>query len=152
MRPWIALIALACQDKNGSGDSAGEEADADTDADTDTDSELPYFSSADAACSFHTTGTQYWMWTLNASADDPQGVKTIQSIGNVDVVEPTTDEVAASYALACSAKGMCATGFKADADGILCKDPTDWTFRFTVADEDDNMSVPFEVSGRLAGD
>jgi hypothetical protein len=47
---------------------------------------------------------------------------------------------------------MCATSFDAGDDGILCKDPTVWTFRFTVLDEDENVSVPFDVTGRLAGD
>lgn len=155
MRWWIAFVAFACHDKNGSDDSAaGGDADADTDADSDsdTDSELPYVSSADASCAYHSTGTQYWMWTLNATADDPQGTKTVDPIGNVDVLPVGTDEVAASYALACSTKGICVTGFKADADGILCKDPADWTFRFTVTDEDDNVSAPYDVTGRLAGD
>jgi len=159
MRPWLALIALACHDEKGSDDSASggdAEADADTDADSDSDSdtdpEVPYVTAADAACAYHTTGTQYWMWTVDASADDPQGVKTVGSIGNVDVLDAATEKVAATYALACSAKGVCATGFKADADGILCDDPKQWTFRFTVVDEDKNVSAPFDVIGRLAGD
>jgi hypothetical protein len=163
MRPWLALLALGCNDDNGSGDSAtgGDgEADADTDADSDADSdtdsdadsELPYITAADAACSFHETGSQYWLWTVSASADDPQGVKTVDTIGNVDVLDAATEKIAATYALACTAKGVCATGFKADADGILCDDPKQWTFRFTVVDEDENVSDPFDVIGRLAGD
>ena len=161
MRPWLALFALGCNDGKGS-DSASEgggaeadadtDADSDTDSDTDTDAQLPYVTAADAACAYHETGTQYWMWTVGASADDPQGVKTVDSIGRVDVLAVGTEKVVGTYALACSAKGVCAGGFKADTDGILCDDPKQWTFRFTVADEDDNMSVPFDVIGRLAGD
>jgi hypothetical protein len=161
MRPWLALVAFACTDSKGSGDSASggdaeadadTDADSDTDTDTDTDAELPYITAADAACSYHETGTQFWLWTVTASADDPQGVKTVDTIGNVDVLEAATEKVAASYAVACSAKGVCATGFKADADGILCDDPKQWTFRLTVMDEDKNVSAPFDVIGRLAGD
>ena len=161
MRPWLALLALACNDEKGSGDSASggdAEADADTDADSDTDSDtdpdpqLPYVTAADAACSYHETGTSYWQWRVDASADDPQGVKTVDSIGNVDVLDAATEKLAATYALACSPKGVCATSFKADADGILCDDPKQWTFRVTVVDEDKNVSVPFDVIGRLAGD
>ncbi len=161
MRPWLALMALACNDEKGSGDSASggdaeadadTDADSDTDTDTDTDPQLPYVTAADAWCSYHETGTQYWMWTLGASADDPQGVKTVDSIGTVDVLDAATEKLAATYALACTAKGVCATGFKADADGILCDDPKQWVFRFTVLDEDKNASVPFDVIGRLAGD
>jgi hypothetical protein len=58
----------------------------------------------------------------------------------------------ATYAIACTAKGMCATAFKADADGILCDDPKQWTFRLTVTDEDENVSAPVDVIGRLAGE
>ena len=160
MRPWLALFALACNDEKRSGDSASggdADADADTDADsdtdTDTDPQLPYITAADASCSYHDTGTSYWMWTVDASADDPQGVKTVDSMGTVEVLDAATEKkVMASYVLACSAKGLCSTAFKADADGILCDDPTKWTFRFTVTDEDDNESVPFDVTGRLAGD
>jgi hypothetical protein len=157
MRWWVAFVAFGCHDKNGSDDSAsgGEseaDADADTDADTDTDSILPYVSSADAACAYHTTGTQYWMWTLDATADDPQGTPTLDPIGNVDVIDVTTKKLAAHYALACTPKGVCVTGFKADADGILCDDPDRWHFMFTVMDEDKNVSPAFEVIGSLAGD
>ena len=159
MRPWFALLALACNDDGSDDSAAGGDADADTDTDTDadsdsdsdTDSELPYVIGADAACSLHETGTQYWQWTLNASADDPQGVKTVDSFGNVDVLD-AKGKLAASYTLGCSAKGLCATSFDADDDGILCKTPEEWTFRFTVLDEDKNASVPFDVNGHLAGD
>jgi len=159
MRPWLALLALACNDEKGSGDSASTgEADADTDADSDTDTDtdsdpqLPYITAADAACSYHDTGTSYWMWMVDASADDPQGVWTVDSIGSVEVLEAKTAKVMATYAIACTPKGMCATSFKADADGILCDDPKQWTFRLTVVDEDKNVSLPFDVIGRLAGD
>jgi hypothetical protein len=162
MRPWLALFALACNDEKGSGDSAsggGEEADTDTDTDSDTDTDtdsdpqLPYITAADASCSYHDTGTSYWMWTVDASAADPQGVKTIDSMGTVDVLDAATEKkVVASYVLACTAKGLCSTAFKADTDGILCDDPKQWTFRFTVTDEDKNVSEPFDVIGRLAGD
>jgi len=159
MRPWLALFALACNDEKGSDSASGEaeadtdtDADSDTDTDTDTDPQLPYVTAADAACAYHETGTQYWMWTVGASADDPQGVKTVDSIGHVDVLAVGTEKVVGTYALACSVKGVCAGGFKADTDGILCDDPKQWTFRFTVVDEDKNESAPFDVLGRLAGD
>ena len=158
MRPWLALFALACNDEKGSDSASGgdadtdtdTDADSDTDSDTDTDPQLPYITAADAACSYHETGTSYWQWSVDASADDPQGVKTVDSIGNVDVLDTTTGKVMANYAIACSVKGVCVTAFKADTDGILCDDPKQWTFRLTVSDEDKNVSLPFDVIGRLA--
>jgi hypothetical protein len=156
MRRWLALFALGCHDDKGSDDSAGAigdaDADADTDADTDTDGDLPYVKSAAAACALHTTGTQYWMWSLNATADDPQGTKTLDPVGSVGVVRIADAKPAATYAIACTREGACATAFMEQDEQILCDDPTQWRFVFTVLDEDANPSEPFEVTGRLAGD
>ncbi len=154
--------ATDCEDSDCADDPACDtgpgEADADTDADTDTDTDAdgdtdqdaPWVLSADAYCYYHETGDTYWQWEANCNFDDPQGMDTIATYHEDDRVAVFSSSGAevASYQLVCTTEGGCYGSFRAEEDGIGCETASSWTFSFTVADEDDNVSQPYEVQGR----
>jgi hypothetical protein len=144
----------ACKDDDTANtDDTNPEGDADTDADGDgdADSDAPWIEAADAYCYLHETGDQYYQWEVNCTADDPQGADTLKAfdaaMSKITVLNDGGTEIA-NYALVCDDEGACFGSFKELDDGISCANATSYTIRFQVADEDDNISAPFEVQGR----
>ncbi|MFH1465150.1 MAG: hypothetical protein ABIO70_12260 [Pseudomonadota bacterium] len=154
LRPLpIALLLLsACQEGGVPVDTAEGDADADMDADTDADGDadvIPWVESATAVCYLDTTGGDYYQWETGCVADDPQGADSLvtfdQALAWVAVLDGGGDEVA-RYALVCSG-GDCTSTFRETDDGVLCAGAAGYTFRFQVADEDDHVSLPYDVQG-----
>ena len=135
---------------------ADADADTDADADADTDSDYdpdrsPEVTFAEAYCYRHEVGTTYDQWILSAQADDPQGLFTLQSSGEV-AVRDASGTPKATYALACNLDtGACSGAFHDYDDGILCDSASSYTFAFRVQDEDDLWSVPVRVNGENRG-
>jgi hypothetical protein len=85
------------------------------------------------------------VWQLALTANDPQGADTIAS-GRVSVLNGQGGELA-GYDLACN-DGSCFGSFRADYNGISCSLAGTLTMRFTVTDEDGNVSPAFDVAAR----
>lgn len=113
----------------------------------DSDGESPWILSADGYCYHHEVGEEFWNWSATCTADDPQGRDTLSRAGTLVVLDGGAE--AARYTLSCNPDdGVCSTTFREDADGILCSRANAYTLRFTVEDEDGNLSAPVEVVGR----
>jgi len=154
----LVLSLTACKndgDDTGPNDDTNPEGDADTDSDADgdgdADPDAPWIEAADAYCYLHETGDQYYQWEVNCTADDPQGADTLKSfdaaLNIVSILNDGGTEIA-TYALVCTDEGMCVGSFKEADDGVSCASASSYTARFQVADEDDNISAPFDVQGR----
>ncbi len=147
-------------DPEGDGDTdADTDTDTDTDSDGDTDSDTdsditsndpPVIDSADGYCYEHKVGDTFWLWEATCKADDPQGTDTIASMDteNSKIAVLMGGSEVASYALVCNSSGECFGSFREADDGVSCSNASSYTLRFTVADEDSNVSEPFDVQGR----
>lgn len=151
------LLFAGCGDDKESGDTGdvpetgdpGDTQDTEDTEDPNDDENAPVIESASATCAEHQTGDTYWKWTLEAQADDPQGVDTIVSYDPDNSVCVVTDAGGTEYttqALAC-ADGTCTGSFKQDDYMVLCTNAGNYTFTFTVVDEDGNVSEPYAVQG-----
>lgn len=85
------------------------------------------------------------VWFVQITANDPQGVETIAS-GTTSVLNEQGGELA-NYQLICGS-GTCTGNFRADYDGITCSLDGTLTFRFTVTDEDGNVSNAYDHATR----
>jgi hypothetical protein len=147
---------LACKDDDTANtDDTNPEGDADTDSDADSDGDAdpdaPWIEAGDAYCYLHETGDQYYQWEVNCTADDPQGADTLKAFDAANSIITVLNDSGvpvATYALVCDDEGACFGSFKENDDGVSCANATSYTIRFQVADEDDNLSAPFEVQGR----
>lgn len=127
--------------------SGGDSAESGDSGESGGDGETPWILSADGYCYHHEVGEEFWNWSATCTADDPQGRDTLERGGELRVLEGGAE--VARYTLSCNPDdGVCSTSFREDADGILCARAADYTLRFTVEDEDGNVSAPVEVTGR----
>lgn len=85
------------------------------------------------------------VWFVQITANDPQGAETIAS-GTTSVINEQGGELA-SYQLICGS-GTCTGNFRADYDSITCSLDGSITFRFTVTDEDGNVSDAYDHATR----
>jgi hypothetical protein len=114
-----------------------------TGGNTDQD---PVIDSADAYCTLHSTGDEFYQWQLGARIDDPQGLDTIELYNTVEVYRGGS--LQAEYSLLCpgTSEPPCIGSFTEAQNGILCSSASDYTFKFIISDEDGNTAT-FEVAG-----
>ncbi len=140
----------ADSDTDSDSDSdADTDADSDADTDADADPDAPVVLSADAYCYQAGEGDKFYQWMAICDVSDPQGVETIEAFdmdNNLVTVSEGSSEVS-SYMLVC-ADGACSASFREDQDDVLCASAGDYTFSFQVIDEDGNLSLPVEATGR----
>jgi hypothetical protein len=82
------------------------------------------------------------VWSIDFTADDPQGPATIAS-GTLTVLNEQGGEMA-TYDTVCNGEGVCLASIHAEYDGITCSLQGSVTFRFVVVDEDGNVSAPYD--------
>lgn len=118
-----------------------------TDSDTGPSwpADAPTLTTCDAWCYLHETGDQNYIWKVECSADDPQGVDTIGN-GRLEIQQ---DQVTfATDLVACDTSGFCSTQFGEPTHGTYCDQATSYTFVVFVSDVDENESRPYVVQGR----
>lgn len=134
------LFVIACADgvvdvKDGATDTA---------VDTQTSATAPEVVSVETVeCTAQQSAGEVWQLALTAA--DPQGADTIAG-GRVSVLNREGGQLA-GYDLACN-DGSCFGSFRADYDGIACSLVGTLTMRFTVTDEDGNVSPAYDVAAR----
>ncbi len=111
------------------------------------DPELPVVESLDAWCYPHTTGTDDFIWQVDAAVSDPQGDESLAPYFDGITVLQSGSNVA-GYAMSCGGTGSCSGSFNESQDGIRCDIADTYTIQVRVLDEDDNWSAPVEVTGR----
>ena len=133
-----ALFALAgCDAGNiNTDDTSIDSADTET---TGGNEESPSIESADVHCYLHSTGDQFYQWTMSAQVDDPQGRDTIEVINTVEAY--LNGDLQASYSLVCpDTSGDCVGSFRETDNGILCSTASNYDFKFLIVDEDGNSA------------
>ncbi len=156
------LAACGADDSKGSGDSSppstdnqadtGEPSQTQDTAPIVTSSDAPVILAAEAPCAFHDVGDSFYYWSPSATVDDPQGLDTIPPSdfdNTLVMVLDSSGSTIYSAVLACTGKGLCSTYFTESDSHTSCANADQWTFRFQVADEDGNVSEPYEVKGYL---
>lgn len=160
LTPFLILTLLAAcgddpdkgQDSQDPSDTSPDtESDADTDGDTDSDldADRPVVLTAQALYFHHTVGGDTWGWSFLATADDPQGVATIERWVHEEQAVFVLDRAGttlAAYDITC-VEGSCSGTCWEDDHGILHTQVDEYTFRFVVVDEDGNASAPMDVKG-----
>lgn len=106
----------------------------------------PVVTNSDAYCHLHSTGDEFYEWIVTASADDPQGVDTLEVWASLEVSRGggliTTETLVVDRD-----SGDVVGSFPADRAGISCSSAAEYVFRFEVTDEDGNVGFE-EVVGR----
>ncbi len=160
---WVLLAGLmacgdAAKDDTGSAgtDDTADGGDGSDDGGSDgggsgtsTSDIPPVVSGADAWCYQHTTGEERWIWRVEATVDDPQGLDTVMSYVADGVIVSQGGAEVVRYPLACDlATGACSTQFEQSQDNVLCSSASSYTFAVVAVDEDDNRSDPATATGR----
>ncbi len=136
---WTAaLFALVgCDAGNIATDDTSFETD--DSGNTGTSDDEPVIESADVHCYLHSTGDQFYQWTMSAQVDDPQGRDTIEITNTVEAY--LNDALQASYTLICpDTSGDCVGSFRETDNGILCSTASNYDFKFLIVDEDGNTA------------
>jgi hypothetical protein len=158
----LVLVFLACgslSERPGDDSQSGWAADSNADtggsatSDTDTDSievdpSAPVIGSCDAWCYYHTTGEQFYEWTIDCAVTDPEGPK---NIWNGRWACTSGDCAEQSGLVACTTStGKCNTSFQESqvTPTILCEQAANYTFSVWVSDWDGHESRPYQVTGR----
>ncbi len=103
---------------------------------------------ADAWCYQHTTGDPAWLWVVEATFDDPQGLDTINPFFEDGVTVLQGGSEVASYSVTCTDAGACSASFNETAHGVSCASASTYTLEVRVQDEDDQWSDPVSLTGR----
>ncbi len=146
----LILLALACGGGNDDTDPSTEPNpttdDGGGDPEETTSPDRPVLSDCSAECELHTTGDQFYLWTVGCTATDPQGPETLSPLGDLSVRKGGSE--IASGSIACSPTGDCGTSFDEDQLGasVLCSDASSTTFHFTVYDLDGHFGTA-EITG-----
>ncbi len=117
------------------GDSGGEVAGT-------PGAQLPSVSYAQAHCE----SAPARAWTFVATASDPQGIDSLSSTGTVEVYINETWVSEHTLSLDTSSQRYLAS-VSVDDVAVPCTRAGDYSFSFTVTDEDGNVSDPKIVSG-----
>lgn len=143
---WSLMLGLlatlaACPSKEEDTGEGGDETGGGGDtADTVDASVAPFIVSVDTLeCTTQQSAGEVWL--VQITADDPQGAETVEG-GTILILNSAGGELA-DYALTCN-NGMCLGNFRADYDSITCSLEGEITFRFTVVDEDGNVSEAWD--------
>ena len=159
-----ALIFItACDSKSESEDSASsqsEDSQPDEDlnepedsAEEEPDPNAPQILSADAWCYPGGDSTGGFWWSFTATATDPQGADTLQSlISDAIVVRTSAGGDLAKLDMVCSPTGECLTSMSEEQLGAACEQASTFTAIFTLIDEDGYASDPLEISCRQGTD
>ena len=136
----LALVACGASDIS-TGDSGDTNGATDSGSTGGTNEQSPSIASVGALCTLQSTGDEYYLWTLEARVDDPQGLDTIELNNTVEVYR--SDTLQASYGLLCSDRSdpPCIGSFRETDNGILCSSASDYTFKFLITDEDGNAAA-----------
>lgn len=108
----------------------------------------PTMNAADAHCYQHETGEARWIWVVSGTADDPQGIDTLERVVPEGVVVEFDGAERARLDLACDTAGSCSGSYSESETGVLCSDATRTVFFVTALDEDGNRSAPAAAEGR----
>lgn len=165
LSPALLAVALACAGKDtadsgpapggdgvtdgadGAGTDGGGADGASDGADGGGDSR-PVVRTADAWCYEHTTGETAWLWVVEATFDDRQGLDTINPFFEDGVTVLQAGATVATYSVTCTDAGACSASFNETADGVSCASATTYTLEVRVMDEDEQWSDPLTLTGR----
>ena len=141
---WVGCGAPITAKNAGKGGDSGGEVDEDA---SDTDggtpgAQLPSISYAQAVCE----AAPAREWTFVATASDPQGIDSLSAIGAVEVYSDDIWVSAHTLSLDTASQRYLAS-VSVEEVGVPCTRAADYSFSFTVTDEDGNVSDPTIVSG-----
>lgn len=100
----------------------------------------PEITRADAWCQEYTTGTKYWVWIIEAEAEDPQGNKTLLPHGSPGAVYKD-GALIREFELTCSEEGYCFASWQ-EKDEPLCAIVSQYTVEVQISDLELNLSEP----------
>ncbi len=104
----------------------------------------PEITRADAWCQEYTTGTPYWVWIVEAEAEDPQGNQTLLPYGSPGAIYEG-DALIGELALTCSDEGYCFASWQEEG-APLCATVDRYRIELQVADRELNLSEPVTVT------
>lgn len=110
----------------------------------ETEPAAPEIIRAAAWCQQHTVGTKYWVWFVEAEAEDPQGTETLLPVGS-PAVFTKEGEVIAERELVCSDEGYCFASWEETGDEPLCSIASQYLIEVQVVDSDLNYSESVEI-------
>jgi len=144
---------------DGGGDDGGDDGTGDdgtgddgTGDDGGGDDDSPVVTADDAFCSVHVSGDTRAVWTVLATASDPQGADTLEVLVSDGVVVSHDGSEAARHPLSCVvvdlSRADCTGTFAALGDGTSCDDASAHSIVVEVVDEDGNRGVSAAITGR----
>jgi len=172
LNPVVLLVMtgiVACSGKiseidssggEGGGESGGEGGDegggsdeGGGDGDDGGDDDTPVAALDDAFCTVHVTGDTRAVWTVLATASDPQGADTLELVVDDGVVLMQGGSEVARYALNCVVADLsradCSGTFSAPGDGTSCDDAPTYAVMVEAVDEDGNRGASSSLTGRV---
>ncbi len=104
----------------------------------------PEITRADAWCQEYTTGTPYWVWIVEAEAEDPQGNQTLLPYGSPGAIYKG-EALIGDLALTCSDEGYCFASWQEEGEP-LCATVEQYSIVLQVADRELNLSDPVTIA------
>ena len=140
---WLVVAAVGCGGPTWEDDD--EEPALILTNPNDSDGISPYIVSGEMICNPGSTSPD----TLNivVSANDPQGVDTIDSDGGMTALDSSGEVLFEDLLMPCNSSGQCTAGFTVNEySGLDCSSAWDYTFTARVWDEEGNVSEPGEIT------
>ena len=110
----------------------------------DSEPAAPAILRAASWCEQHTVGTKYWVWYVEAEAEDPQGNKTLLSVGSPARFYKE-GELISEHQLVCSDEGYCFASWEETGAEPLCSIASQYLIEIQIADVDLNYSETVTV-------
>lgn len=135
----LGLLALvACGDKDEAADDSGDGPAVNPDA--------PTISSLAVTCEQHTTGDTYYFWQIAGQANDPQGAESLTTFADLEAYRSGGLIATFEGLVVIGEDGQIVGSIREDTSGLSCSDPTEFSFKLYVSDEEGNVIVG-EVEG-----
>jgi len=110
----------------------------------DTEPPAPTIIRAAAWCQQYTVGAKYWVWFVEAEAEDPQGTETLLPVGSPARFYKE-EALIAERELVCSDEGYCFASWEETGDEPLCSIASQYLIEIQIADADLNYSASVTI-------
>jgi hypothetical protein len=135
----LGLLALvACGDKDEAADDSGDGPAVNPDA--------PTITSLAVTCEQHTTGDTYYFWQIAGQANDPQGAESLTTFADLEAYRGGGLIATFEDLVVIGEDGQIVGSIREDTSGLSCSDPTEFSFKLYVSDEEGNVIIG-EVEG-----
>ena len=135
----LGLVTLvACGDKDTVTDDSGDGPAVNPDA--------PTITSLAVTCEQHTTGDTYYFWQIAGQANDPQGAESLTTFADLEAYRGGGLIATFEDLVVIGEDGQIVGSIREDTSGLSCSDPTEFSFKLYVSDEEGNVTVG-EVEG-----